>query len=214
MLKQIIITTSTIFLFSACSLKMPSFDWFSSSSENNAEILKEADKCQDLQNEDSKLGCYKNIENKNSFAQIRLGTYWAEKKDYKQALKYLNLAKENKNLYANLPIAFLYYKGEGVTKDLDKSFELLQESSKVDPVAAFQLSRFYIQGINTKVDYEKGIEALILAGEKDVSTAQEILVTIYKNGQFNQPRDQKKVEYWQNKIKQNVEDKNFKIYRF
>ena len=36
----------------------------------------------------------------------------------------------------------------------------------VDPVAAYQLSRFYLQGINTKVDVEKGFELLDFAGQK------------------------------------------------
>ncbi|MGE3592148.1 MAG: tetratricopeptide repeat protein, partial [Arcobacter sp.] len=162
----------------------------------------------------TKLSCYKNIENKNSFAHIRLGTYYANKKEYKDALKYLNQAKENKNIYANLPIAFLYYKGEGVTKNLDKSFELLKEASDIDPIAAYQLSRFYLQGINTKIDNEKGIELLNFAASKNVLPAQEILVNTYKTGLFGQVKDQVKVEFWQKKIKENVEDTNYKIYRF
>ena len=38
---------------------------------------------------------YIKIEEKNSFAQIRLGTYYADKKDYTKALKYLNKAKKD-----------------------------------------------------------------------------------------------------------------------
>ncbi|QKF78836.1 tetratricopeptide repeat protein [Arcobacter defluvii] len=214
MLKPIILSISAVFLFTACSFKIPSFDWFSfSDSDKYADILQEADNCQKVENEDSKLSCYRNIENTNSFAQIRLGTYYANKKDYKSALKYLNQAKQNDNIYANLPLAFLYYKGEGVQKDLNKSFELLKESSDIDPTAAYQLSRFYLQGINTKIDNEKGIELLNFAASKGVSAAQEILVNTYKNGLFEQPRDQKKVEFWQNKLKEEVEDVNHKIYR-
>lgn len=215
MLKQIILSISAVFLFTACSFKMPSFDWFSfSDSDEYALILKEANSCQEIENEATKLSCYKNIENKNSFAQIRLGTYYANKKEYKDALKYLNQAKENKNIYANLPIAFLYYKGEGVTKNLDKSFELLKEARDIDPIAAYQLSRFYLQGINTKIDNEKGIELLNFAASKNVLPAQEILVNTYKTGLFGQVKDQVKVEFWQKKIKENVEDTNYKIYRF
>ncbi len=215
MLKQIMLSISAVFLFTACSFKMPSFDLFSfSDSDDYAELLKEANSCQEIENEETKLSCYKKIENKNSFAQIRLGTYYANKKEYKDALKYLNQAKENENVYANLPIAFLYYKGDGVTKNLDKSFELLKESSDIDPIAAYQLSRFYLQGINTKVDNEKGIELLNFAASKNVRPAQEILINAYKTGLFSQPKDQVKVEFWQKKIKENVEDTNYKIYKF
>ncbi|WP_026804209.1 tetratricopeptide repeat protein [Aliarcobacter lanthieri] len=213
MLKNIIISISTIFLLTACSFKMPEFLTFGSSI-NYEEELTEANLCQVMENESNKLYCYKNIENKNSFAKIRLGTYYADKKEYQEALKYLNEAKENKNLFANLPISFIYYKGEGVRKDINKSFELLKESSNIDPVAAFQLSRFYLQGINTKIDNEKGIELLNFAAQKGVFQAQEMLASIYKQGMFEQPKDQVKYEYWLNKVKSNKEDLNHKIYIF
>ena len=72
---------------------MPSFLTFG---EDKIEIsLTQANICQEIKNEDEKLSCYIKIEEKNSFAQIRLGTYYADKKDYTKALKYLNKAKEN-----------------------------------------------------------------------------------------------------------------------
>jgi TPR repeat protein len=216
MLKTLTLSLSTIFLFSACSFKMPSFEMpsFLTFGEDKIEIsLTQANICQEIKNEDEKLSCYIKIEEKNSFAQIRLGTYYADKKDYTKALKYLNKAKENDNIYANLPLAFLYYKAEGVQKNIDKSFELLKDASSKDPTAAYQLSRFYLQGINTKIDNEEGVELLEFAASKGVSTAQEMLINVYKNGLFEQARDQKKVEYWQKKLKENIEDTNHKIYR-
>ncbi|BAK71755.1 tetratricopeptide repeat protein [Aliarcobacter butzleri] len=213
MIKQILLSMVAVFLFTACSFKMPSFlsfDFFGST--DYTVLLDEANKCQEIENEATKLDCYKKIENTNSFAQIRLGTYWADKKDYKSALKYLNQAKNNDNIYANLPLSFLYYKGEGVEKDLNKSFELLQKSSDIDPTSAYQLSRFYLQGINTKVDNEKGVELLEFAALQGVLEAQKMLVNTYKNGLFKQPRDQVKVDFWQKKIKENKEDINRKIY--
>lgn len=216
MLKTLTLSLSTIFLFSACSFKMPSFEMpsFLTFGEDKIEIsLTQANICQEIKNEDEKLSCYIKIEEKNSFAQIRLGTYYADKKDYTKALKYLNKAKENDNIYANLPLAFLYYKAEGVQKNIDKSFELLKDASSKDPTAAYQLSRFYLQGINTKIDNEEGVELLEFAASKGVSTAQEMLINVYKNGLFEQAREQKKVEYWQKKLKENIEDTNHKIYR-
>lgn len=214
MIKQILLSTVAVFLFTACSFKMPSFlsfDFFGST--DYTALLDEANKCQEIENEATKLDCYKKIENTNSFAQIRLGTYWADKKDYKSALKYLNQAKNNDNIYANLPLSFLYYKGEGVEKDLNKSFELLQKSSDVDPTSAYQLSRFYLQGINTKIDYEKGVQLVEFAAQKGVITAQKMLVNINKQGLFTQAKDQKKVDYWEAKLKENKEDLTFKIYK-
>ena len=211
MRNYILLPIFTIFLFSACSFKMPEFLTFSDI--NYDELLKEANACKDLDTQKEKLDCYKKIENSNSFAQIRLGTYYSTKNDYKESLKYLNMADENKNLYAKLPLALLYYKGEGVKKDINKSFELLKESSDIDPIAAFQLSRFYLQGINTKIDYEKGVQLVEFAAQKGVITAQKMLVNINKQGLFTQAKDQKKVDYWEAKLKENKEDLTFKIYK-
>lgn len=213
MKKNIFLIVLISIFFSACSIKMPDILTFSSS-HNYEEQLEEANICQNQESENSKLSCYSKIENSNSFAQIRLGTYWSEKKDFQKSLKYLNMAKESGNLYANLPISFLYYKGEGVKKDLDRSFELLKESSSIDPFATFQLSRFYFQGINTKVDIEKAINLLEFAGNSDVKEAQELLANIYKKGLFEQIPDSTKYLHWLNRSKAIFEDKNHKIYIF
>lgn len=212
MRNYILLPIFTIFLFSACSFKMPEFLTFSDI--NYDELLKEANACQDLDTQKEKLECYKKIENSNSFAQIRLGTYYSTKNDYKESLKYLNMADENKNLYAKLPLALLYYKGEGVKKDINKSFELLKESSDIDPIAAFQLSRFYLQGINTKIDNEKGIDLLEFSAQNGVLQAQELLSNVYKQGLYGVAKDQIKYEYWLNKANSNKEDKNSNIYIF
>lgn len=202
----------TLFLFSACSIKMPEFLTFSS--VNYDELLKDANECQTLEDDLNKLNCYNKIEEENSFAKIRLGTNAVYKKEYIKALDYLNKAKDEGNLYANLPLALLYYKGEGVRKDINQSFELLKESSDIDPVAAFQLSKFYLQGINTKIDNEKGIDLLDFAAQNGVLQAQELLSNIYKQGLFEQSKDQIKYEYWLNKANTNKEDKNSNIYIF
>ena len=39
-----------------------------------------------------------------------------------------------------------------------------------------------------------------------------MLSNIYKTGLFDQPKDKVKYEFWQNKLKNNVEDNNHKIY--
>ena len=215
MLKKYIIPFLTIFIFSACSLKMPTFELpsFLSFKEDYSKILTEANVCQVLESDNDKLSCYKKIEAKNSFAQIRLGTYYADKKDYSSALKYLNQAKNNKNIYANLPLAFLYYKGEGVSKDISKSFELLEDSSSIDPIAAYQLSRFYLQGINTKIDVSKGISLLEFAASKNLLVAQQMLVNIYSNGLFSVEKDAKKVKIYEDMIKKDIRDSNFDIYK-
>ena len=216
MLKKTIPLVLATFIFAGCSLKMPSFSMpsFLQFEDKDLLSLEEANVCQKIEGLDSKLTCYKKLlEKNNSYSQLRMGTYHADRKEYKDAIKYLNLSKENDNLYANLALAFLYYKGDGVKKDVNKSFELLKDSSDIDPNAAYQLSRFYLQGINTKVDNEKGIELIEFAASKGVLTAQKMLININKEGLFAQPKDQKKVEFWEAKIKEKKEDLTFKIYQ-
>jgi uncharacterized protein len=216
MLKKIILPSLSIFLFTACSLKMPEFSmpsFLSFSGDKDAVALEKANVCQKIEDMDNKLFCYKKILNENSYAQLRMGTYSVEKKDYKKAVEYLNQSMNNKNPYANLALAFLYYKGDGVEKDLDKSFKLLQDSSDVDPNAAYQLSRFYLQGINTQVDTKKGIELIEFAASKNLLTAQKMLVKIYTEGLFSQEKDMKKVKQWQDEIKKDIRDTNFEIYK-
>lgn len=216
MLKKIILPSLSIFLFTACSLKMPEFSmpsFLSFSDDKDAVALEKANVCQKIEDMDNKLFCYKKILNENSYAQLRMGTYNVEKKDYKKAVEYLNQSMNNKNPYANLALAFLYYKGDGVEKNLDKSFKLLQDSSDVDPNAAYQLSRFYLQGINTQVDTKKGIELIEFAASKNLLTAQKMLVKIYTEGLFSQEKDMKKVKQWQDEIKKDIRDTNFEIYK-
>ena len=211
MLKKITIPLLSIFLFSACSLKMPSF--LSFTDDKNALALEKANTCQKIEEIDNKLFCYKKIVNDNSYAQLRMGTYSVEKKDYKKAVEYFNQSINNKNYYANLALAFLYYKGDGVEKDIDKSFKLLNDASHVDPNAAYQLSRFYLQGINTKVDVNKGINLLEFAASKNLLVAQKLLINIYSEGMFSQEKDPKKVKQWEDIIKKNIRDDNFDIYK-
>ena len=216
MLKKIIIPSLSIFLFTACSLKMPEFSmpsFLTFSDNKDAIALEKANVCQKIEDMDNKLFCYKKILNENSYAQLRMGTYSVEKKDFKKAIEYLNQSKENKNAYANLALAFLYYKGDGVEKDLNKSFKLLQDSSNVDPNAAYQLSRFYLQGINTPVDNKKGVELIEFAASKNLLAAQKMLINIYTEGLFSQEKDMKKVKQWQDEIKKDIRDTNFEVYQ-
>uniref|UniRef100_UPI004048B36A hypothetical protein n=1 Tax=Aliarcobacter sp. TaxID=2321116 RepID=UPI004048B36A len=220
MLKKLILPTITLFALTGCSMKMPTFSLPSFSMPSFLQFedkslvgLEDANKCQEIEGLDSKLKCYEKILETNSYAQLRMGTYHAQREEYDLAVKYLNQSIENDNIYANLALAFLYYKGDGVKKDIDKSFELLEEASDIDPNSAYQLARFYLQGINTKIDYKKGVELIEFAASKGVLNAQKMLININKQGLFEQPKDQKKVEYWEKKVSENKEDLTFKIYK-
>jgi uncharacterized protein len=211
MLRNILLSTVVAVSFSACSFKMPfGIPFFSSSPK---EDLEEANLCRALDSKEKKIKCYEDILDDNSYAQLRMGLYYADKQKLDKAFELLNESHENENLHSNLPLAFLYYKGDGVQRDFKKSFELLKEASEFDPNAAYQLSRFYLQGIETEVDSEKAINLIKFAANKNLKVAQEKLVYIYKEGMFGFQKDELNVKYWEEKLKNNKEDNSMEMFK-
>lgn len=193
-----------VLFFSGCAFKIP---FFSFTNE-----LEDANICQEKYLQKDKLSCYENLED-NSYAQLRLGIYHADKKEFDKAFLYLNKSYENDNPYSNLALSFLYFKGNGVQKDLKKSFELLEQSSNIDPNSAFQLSRFYIKGIEVKKDLNKAIELLNFAASKNMRSAQKRLFDIYTIGFETIKKDEIKAKYWEEKLKEKKEDLTYEIYK-
>lgn len=202
-LKTIFTAFITLFL-TACSFK---------SSTNTLELQStQANNCQKLNSRDDKLLCYDKIKETNSYAQLRLGIYFFEKKEYEKALELLNQANKNKNPYSNLPLAYSYFQGKGNEKNLKKAFKLLKQSASVDPTASYQLSRFYFKGIQTEKDLQKGLSLLEFAANNNVKIAQEQLYTIYSKGKFGIKKDSVKAAYWDKLRKDNQKDINYKVY--
>ena len=101
MLKKTIPLVLATFIFAGCSLKMPSFSMpsFLQFEDKDLLSLEEASVCEKIESLDSKLTCYKKLlEKNNSYSQLRMGTYHADRKEYKDAIKYLNLSKENETI--------------------------------------------------------------------------------------------------------------------
>lgn len=192
-----------IILFNGCSFKIPFFSF--------TDELEEANVCKENYLQKDKIDCYEELED-NSYAQLRLGIYYANKKSFEKALSYLNKSYENDNIYSNLALSYLYFQGNGVKKDLKKSFELLKEASSIDPNAAFQLSRFYLKGIETSIDLNKAIELLDFAASRNMLNAQKRLFDIYTYGFGNIKKDELKAKYWEEKIKENKKDTTYDIY--
>ena len=188
--------------------------FFSGSSKfEEKSLLKEVNTCSKLAKLDKKLECYSKIVDNNSVAQLRLGIYNAEKKEFNKALELFEKAKENGNFYANLPLGYLYFKGDGVEKDLEKSFDYLKETSDIDPNSAYQLSRFYFEGIVVEKDTKKGIKLIKYAANKEMRTAQSKLAFIYKRGSFGVSKNEKEALSWLKKAKENTNDTTFDIYK-
>lgn len=211
MLKNIILSIIVTVGFTACSFKLPfEVPFFSTSDE---EYLEQADKCQKLGIKENKLNCYEKILDDNSYAQLRMGMYYADRQKLDKAFELLTKSNKNGNLYANLPLAFLYYKGDGVERNFKKSFDLLNEASSFDANASYQLSRFYLQGIETDIDPNKAIELIKFAANKNLKVAQEKLIYIYKEGMFGFQKDEVNVKFWEEKLKNNKDEYPTSMYK-
>jgi len=194
-----------ISIFTACASKEPIF--------SKQTLLEEANTCQLLKTGKEKVLCYEEMSEHNSIATLRLGINHASYKNYDKAFELFTSAKDNGNYYANLPLAYLYFQGTGVKKDLNKALELLQSSSIKDVNAAYQLSKFHLEGLGIKKDKEKGLDLLTKAANKGMFVAQKQLAVIYLKGLYEVTIDKTKSESWVKKAKENKTDKTFNIYK-
>ncbi len=205
MLKIILSSFLISFLINGCFFQKPEFNF------DNEGI--EIQKCQEIQKKQERITCYKKISSDNSTASLKLGIFYANKKDFDKAFKYLSASKEMGNYYANLPLAYLYFQGTGVNKDSQKSLNLLKESAAKDPNSAFQLSKFYLKGLGIEQNTAKGLEYLTSAANKNMFVAQKQLTMAYSKGLYNIKADEEKAKYWQEKANNNKADKTFDIYK-
>lgn len=175
----------------------------------------QADVCQKLEPLKDKLECYNKIIDTNTFAMLRMGIYNSDaKKDYKEAVKLFNKMIEEGNYYGNLGLAFLYYKGNGVEKDIQKAHDLLIASKDKDANAAYQLSRFYLKGMgNVQKDADKGIELIKSAAQRDLYTAQRQLYRIYKFGLYGVATNEEKANFWKEKYENSNKDTLKTLYK-
>lgn len=205
MIKILLSSFIIVFFFNGCFFSKPTFNI------NNEKT--QIKKCKNIKEVKNKILCYEDISSSNSSAALKLGIYNAEQKNFKKASKLLVSSKEMGNYYANLPLAFLYFQGNGVSKDVNKSLELLKESAFKDPNAAFQLSKFYSKGITVEKDTAKALEYLTFAANKNMFEAQRELALIYSKGLFDIKKDKAKAKYWIEKANENKTDRTFDIYK-
>src|SRR5574344_1324101 len=107
-LKPLTLTFIVLFL-SACSTSPKVLE----AMDNEKTV---ANECKN-QNFNVELDCYDLIAHKNSFAQLRLGINAKYNGNFVEAINRYEIAKKQKNFYANALIADLYINGFGVEMD-------------------------------------------------------------------------------------------------
>ena len=78
------------------------------------------------------------------------GVYYSKELKFDSALKYYQLACKDSNKFAFYNLGMMYYHGEGVEKDLFKSFEYIKEGAYLnDSVSQYWLGMCYLHGLGT-----------------------------------------------------------------
>lgn len=91
-------------------------------------------------------------------AQLLLGESRLEKGRLREALDLFERAAENGNAKANYHLAFAYFNGTGVEKNLGKSAEYLKLSAEGEYIPAMaQLGSYYIGGIGVARDEQMAL---------------------------------------------------------
>ena len=184
---------------------------FSGCGENKAlkiipNEIKQADSCKDS-NKQIELDCYDLISYKNSVALLRLGINDYTKRNYKEAFQKISFSKTKGNFYANALLSNMYQTGRGVAKDDKKSLELLEEVAEFEPIAAYNLSFYYLD----QKDYERALELLEFSAKNNVKKAQLKLSKIYSDNKIVKV-DDKKSNHWKDSYKASTINKLHEVY--
>lgn len=106
-----------------------------------------------------------------------------EAKEYARAIPILNELVDKNHAKAMNTLGNCYYNGNGVNKDLKKSFELYQRSAKLGwAKGQFNIGMSYYYGNGINQDYEQAVVWWKKAADQGLADAQHNLGICYKNG--------------------------------
>lgn len=119
--------------------------------------------------------------------------------DLYRALKVLNAASDKNFIPAMFLASQIYMTGPKEFNNPKKAFALIDKASNLGDVEAkFQLGNFYINGIGTEANLNKGIGIFESVKDKNPK-AYTALAQIYATGTEDRPKDEKKaIQYLQN----------------
>lgn len=124
-------------------------------------------------------------------AQLFLVNYYCNEKhgNYEKIIPYLKNLVRNNNDIAKIYLSKCYFYGLGISTDIKKSIDLLNNINVKDikdMTFLCDLGQLYYLGIDVEVNYKKAIAYLILAAEQGNSNAQYFLgMSYYKIGNIS-----------------------------
>lgn len=100
---------------------------------------------------------------------------------------------------ANYPLAMMYYKGEGTTKNPTQAFKIMETlPSEYDNEIGFILGKAYQSGDGISVDLKKALEFYIKSAKAGNSEACRAIAYIYENG-LGVKKNLKQAKVWLSK---------------
>ena len=126
----------------------------------------------------------KAAEQGHAAAQYRVGINAWEHNKHEDAVFWLEKAAEKGYAEAKWMLSGYYYAGEGVSKDIKKSRELLLQASENSIRAQYWLGVLYLHGNDMEIEKngEKGIALIRQAAQQGLTEAQVFLDEIHDNG--------------------------------
>lgn len=191
-----------LLLFTGCNFKNP----FAKKSE-----IEMANKCKEKKSSQEKISCYEDMPS-NSYANLRLGIYYANKENFEKAFYHINSSYSKGNPHANIPLALLYMQEKGVKKDYKKALEILSSNQQNNPNALYHLSKLYFLEEDNIQDTKKGLELLKQSAQMGNLAAQKKLYYMYENGIYGIKKDSVEAGYWKNKMQNNQGVVSLDIY--
>lgn len=134
-------------------------------------------------------------------AEFVLGTFYLEgygtRKSTKKALEWLTRAAEHGFPKAHLYLGHFYAQGEIVSRDFAKAAMHYQAIAEMDPVAGFNLSKFYHEGEGVPSSDEKSLHYLKCSAEMGYAPALVVLGDVFLKGSMGvKPSANKAFKYY------------------
>lgn len=131
--------------------------------------------------------------------QYKLGKRYIDRKEYKNARKWLSKAAERGYVTAQTKLGWLYEHGKGVKKDYEVAFSWYEKAANQgDGYAQRPLGKFYELGLGVYPDPEKAAYWYEKAAQQGIARAQANLGILYETG-VGVTRDYEKAVFWYKK---------------
>lgn len=128
-------------------------------------------------------------------SQYRLGLIYFEKEMYDEMMHYLNLASNSNHMNAQIMLSSLYYDGEYVEQDINKSISLLQKNAPFSSLAKNNLGVIYKKGILNGKSIDESVTLFKDATSKDNDNYSSYnLAKIHYFGEYGESDAKKSIE--------------------